>query len=323
MNEIVKMAIDCYNGVVPTQFSKDEVNDALRKNLLDLCGGEFNYKSFRRNKTQVFEIIEEALDVLTGTYIEEQFANFAEVRNLAWGDTNIFTVTDQNLFKVATIADGTNNLRRQRIDKGSLTIVPVMEGVKIYEEFERFLAGRIDWVEMVNRVAKSYAVNLATRVYSAIFASYSNLSATYATTGSFSLSTFETMVDHVQGATGSEVAVYGTRASLAKVVPGYISNNMIDDKNGIGFFAKIDGINLYEIKQAHIPGTDNFAINDGFLLILPTGGQKIAKVVIEGDALIEDVPGGSNADDSMEYIFRKKAGVGILAPSKYGFYKLT
>ena len=73
--------------------------------------------------------------------------------------------------------------------------------------------------------------------------------------------------------------------------------------------------------QAHKPGTNDFVIDNNFLLILPSGNEKIVKFVMEGNALIDEATG--NKDDSKEYELRKKYGVAVERSAKFGVYILA
>ncbi|MDD4760744.1 MAG: hypothetical protein PHU66_08055, partial [Bacteroidaceae bacterium] len=165
--ELVKLAVDLYNNQIG-KYSKEDVNETLRQELIKLNGGSeiFNRREFRRNKNEIFTIIEVALDQLIVNIIDKQFNDFIETRNLAWGDTNVFKLPNNELFNVAMIANGTSNLKRQRLgDRGQVVIEVAPYGMKIYEELLRFLAGKIDWVDMVNRVAKSFELQLSQQIY--------------------------------------------------------------------------------------------------------------------------------------------------------------
>lgn len=322
-NELVKMAVDAYRGTTG-EFSKEDVTETLRAKLIEIVGSANpDYKAMRRNGPAVFEIIEEALDILVVEGITNQFESFAEVRNMAWGDTNRFILKDTSLFKVATVADGTGNIRRQRIDNGSLTVSTSTKAIKIWEHLHRFLAGRIDWVEMVNRVAKSYQNELAVAVYNAIYNAYDGLTAPYAVSGTFDEADLIDLIAHVEAATGEKAVIVGTKKALAKVTPAVVSDNMKDTLNTLGHYGVFKGTELREIAQAHAPGTNTFAINDSFLMVLPTGGEKLVKIVFEGEAIVDEATGLDNADMSMEYTFIKKHGLAVLASKKYGIYRLS
>lgn len=324
-NEVVKLAIDLYKGSLLDKYSKEDANEVLRKALIDIAGGKdkLTYKDFRRNKAQFFEIIEEALSVLIVEGLEDQFSDFAEIRNVAWGDTNVFTVPDTKLFPVAVISDGNFNIRKSRLDTGEITVPMVTRGVGIYEELYRFLAGRIDWVEMVNRVAKSYNQEIANEVYNAIYNSYDSLTAPYKVSGAYNEEELTALCQHVEAATGANVLIFGTKMALSKVKPSEISDNMRDRRNQLGYYGVVNGYEMREIRQAHKPGTHDFAIDNNFLLIVPETDNKMVKIVVEGEALVLEKPGGQIADQSLEYVFTMKSGIAVVSSFNYGIYKLA
>lgn len=324
MADVAKLAIDLVKGTLGN-YSKDQANEVLRSAFVEIVGTDKpDFKTFRRHKVEIFEILEEALQVLVSDGLESQFQDLAEVRNLNYGDTNVFTVEDASLFKVAVISDGTNNLRRQRLDNGEFTVAVKTKGIKIYEEFLRFLAGRIDWVRMVEKVAKSYTQDLAKEVYSAVYNSFSSLSAPFAVNAAYTESALIEIAQHVEAsAGGASVVIFGTKQALAKVTPSVISDNMRDKKNQAGFYGVVAGYELREIKQAHTAGTFDWAIDNNFLLIVPQLNDKFVKIVNEGEARIVEQAGGQTADQSMEYLFTLKTGVAVVPAMKYGIYRLA
>nr|WP_156736250.1 hypothetical protein [Mycobacterium sp. E3298] len=323
-NKLVQMGIDLYKGSVGN-FSADEVEHNFRKALNQLTGGEkFDAKAFRRNKIAIFEVMEEVLDVAILEGIENQFAEFVEYRNVSHGDKPIFMVEDYKLFPVATIASGTNNIRRQRLDRTGLSVTTGYKGVKIYEELERFLAGKVDWAKLVAKVQKSFNAQIAADIYAALQAGYGSLSAPYKYSGSWDLTQFNTLISHIEAATGLSSMVFGTKLALQNVAPAYVAYNgqLIADRNNDGYFKVVDGTVLTEIKQSHVPGGDTFAISNKDMIIVPNGQEKIIKLVVEGDSEITESVDGQNADESKEFLFKKKYGVGVVAATRYGAYLL-
>jgi hypothetical protein len=323
MNDVVKLAIDLHKGSLGS-YSKEQATETLRMALIEANGGsdKITPKSFRNNP-QIFQILEEALDVLLVEGLEDQFDEFVEVRNLNWGDSNTFTVEDSKLFNVAVVADGNGNLRKQRLDNGEMTVKTKTRAVAIYEELHRLMAGRIDWSKMVERVAMSYNNKIKTEIYDAIYNSYDNLTAPYQVTGTFAEADLSTLIAHVEAGTGQDAVIYGTKAALGKVSTAQISDNMKDARNQLGYYGVFNGTEMVEIRQAHKAGSTNFAINDSFLLVVPRTPDKMVKLVLEGESLIQETPAGVNADMSGEYAFIKKSGVGVLASSEYGIYRLA
>jgi len=333
MNELVQLGLDIYYGKTD-KFSAEDANGALRKSIVEMCGGKVDYKSMQNPVTRyaVFNLITETIDQIIPRTLEGQFDQFVETRNMSWGDQAVFEVSDISLFNVATIANGTTNIRAQRLDRGSLTVPTKMRFVKIYEEFIRFASGRIDWPLMVNRIATSFALQIKSDIYAGIYSSYSTLSATYGVTGTFSVSAFNTMVAHVQAAANTpDVVCFGTKLALAKVTPtagftaypGLMNQEMLGVVNSQGYLGNLQGTPLVELTNAHVPGTDNFVIDDSFILIVPQNSEKIVKLVFEGEAIMTDNAFDQNADMSIEKGFGKQYGIAILSASKYGFMKLS
>lgn len=322
MNDLQRLALDVYQGK-NVMFNEVSGEDALRNMLVEACGGEFNYKNFREHKFRVFSIIEESVDVNLGTIIVDQFNHLADVQNVGTGDKPSFKVDDPSLFRVARIASGTNDLRRQKLLSKRFSVDTDWYGVKIYEEMEMFIAGRVDWAKMVNRVALSFANFLGTRIYEAIAGSYSALNATYGVTGSYNEEALFDMVSHVQAKSGRNAVIMGTAKALRNVSKELVmSDGMKDEFNRVGYIGTIAGTDLIKLPQAHIAGTDEFAINDDMLLVVPAG-EKIVKVVVEGDAvMIETADAGDRNDQQMEYQLQKKLGVGVMQTAIYGMYKL-
>jgi hypothetical protein len=322
-NKIVKLGIDLFKGST-AEFSKEEAEHTLRATLNELIGGEKNMRrAFRKNGHAIFTVMEDILDVLITEGLEDQFSEFVDYRNVNYGDRPVFMVDDYHLFNVATIAAGNNNIRRQRLERTGNTVPTAYKGVAIYEELERFLAGKVDWNKMIAKVQRSFNAQIAADINAALVAGYNSLNATYKVAGAWDLTNFNNLIQHVEAATDRKAMVAGSRTSLQKATPSYVAYNgqMIQDRNNDGFFKVVDGTTFAELKQSHVPGTDNFAIGN-FLLVLPTGEEKIVKLVLEGEAEIVEENAGQNqnADDSVSYLFKKKYGVAVITSTKYGVY---
>lgn len=325
-NKIVKMGIDLFKGSTGN-FSADETEHALREQLNTLLGAEKNpRRALRNNGKKIFTVMEDILDVLITEGLEDQFNEFVDYRNVNYGDKPIFMVDDYHLFNVATIAAGNNNIRKQRLERSGLSVPTAYKGVAIYEELERFLAGKVDWNKLIAKVQRSFNAQIATDINNALVAGYSALNAPYKVTGAFDLTNFNTLVQHVEAASDRKAMVLGNRTSLQKVSPAYVAygGQMIEQRNQDAFFKVIDGTTFAELRQSHVPGTDNFAISN-MLLVLPTGEEKIIKLVLEGESEIVEANAGQNqnSDDSVEYIFKKKYGVAAIASSRFGVMTLA
>lgn len=322
--DVVKLAIDTYRGSLGN-YSKQDADDVLRQSLFEVAGTDkIDYKTMRRFKPELFEILEEAIDVLVNQGIEDKFSEFVETRNLGWGDQNVFRVPDNGLFKVSVVSNGNGDVRRQRLDSKELTVTPKMRGIGIYEELYRFLAGRIDWVQMVNRVAQSYNAEVGQDIYNAIYNSYNDLTAPYQVNSTgFQEDALLDLVSHVEAANQLPASVWGTKSALSKVTTAEVSESMKDAKNQQGFYGIFQGTNMNMVMQAHTPGTNSFAIDNNFLIVAPQTPDKFVKLVTEGDSIIREDDGTQRNDMQLGHKFFKSFGVGVLASREYGIYRIN
>lgn len=326
---LIKLAVDLAKGKVQN-YSAEESNNTLRKAFADLMefslegNGKIDRKTFRRHKVEIFEILEEIINETLNEGLGNQFEGFAEYRNLAWGDTNLFKVPANNIFRVALVSDGNSNLRRQRLRDGQEFSVDLdTYAIKIGEDFHRFLAGRVDWAELMAGIAESFRRDLTARIHTAVMASFGEYGSTYHDTFT-SAPTEDELVEmamHIEARTGEKVAVYGTKLALRKLAPNAVTESMTDAKNQKGVYSVIAGIELREIEQSHDYGTDEFVIDNNFILMLPQNADKMVKVVNEGDAIIQDQQGGQTSDMMQEYFVANKFGVSVITSKVFGFAK--
>lgn len=328
MNKLVQMSIDLYNNKI-TDYSREDANEAFRKALLDICEtDQIDYKSFRKHQMEIFEIVEESLDKLIPQILDSQFDRFVESKDVNWGDEKEFTLPNiGKLFKVAIVSNGNGNLRRQRIDEGGRLSVPTkMRGVNIHAPFYSFLSGRIDWVKMVDMIADSYTANLRKEIFECFDAGFSQLGKTYGINGSFDYEKLVELASHIDAEYGMGVTVFGTKSALAKVTSAsgkQLSDRAKDELLKGGYLGNLDGMDFVELKQYHIPNTDKFALDNKTLIVVPTGQEKIIKLIWEGETLVSEIQAGVNTDGSKEYLVEKSYGMAVVPTMKYGMFKFS
>jgi len=52
-------------------------------------------------------------------------------------------------------------------------------------------------------------------------------------------------------------------------------------------------------------------------------GEKIVKIILEGDAYIRDTEAGARNDEQIEFFFGRNVGIGVLKSDNYAIYKLS
>lgn len=352
INSLIKSGIDLCIGkktmdteplkfsLIDGKYSFEQANELFNKKIIKVASekagiayndGKIDWYTYSSPAFQhaFFNLIPVVIDAIIPKVLTTQFDILANVRNAAWGDKMVIEVTSSDLFSVSKIANGTSNLRRQRLDRRAIELLPVMRGVKVAESIFRILSGQADWATFINKVAISVATDVKNTLYTTFYNSYTSLSATYGVTGAFSTTTFNTMVEHVRAANGGLAPVaMGTRLALQKVLPatgvsGLTSMNMLDAYNQQGYLGVLNGTPMFCIEQAHVPNTDTFAVNDNFVAIIPMGSNKPVHIGFEGEGIVTTNANELNANMEMEYTYQKAYDVQVLSAAKYGIYRLT
>jgi len=337
MNELVKIAVDAYKGSVD-KYSVKEAQTALRQALIEANGGDtkIDYRKMRDGKCSgVFTIVEEILanTVSEGLVNNPLFDALVEYKNYADGDTPMFDVYDDDLFYVDKIANGTQAIRRQRLGGVTQTTIPVYaHAVRIYEELDRILAGRADFNEMIDRVARSEQNAVLQEIYDVFNAiSSDDLGEDYvipnvgSSAGSYSEDVLLGIIEHVEAAAGGKTPlIVGTKRVLRNLMTG-ITNPPDSAKEAFlndGYIGKFYGADVVALPQRHKIGTTNFVYNDKEIVVIATSDKPI-KFVREGDPLIINRDPELNMDLTQEYFLREKWGVGLVMNGNSGIGKYT
>lgn len=320
MNDIVKLAVDLYHGRVE-KYSDEDSMEVLRQALVEANGGSttIDYKQLRNgNAAKVFALVETILNrtIWEGLQGDEHFMALVDYKNVADGDQNVFVVEDSNLFHVAEIADGTQGIRRQRLGGRHEVPVPTKrKAVKIYEELDRVLSGRVDFNHFIKVVAESFknALNeeIATLWTSATAADMGG--ATYfPTAGAYDEDALLETIAHVEAAAGGKTAtLVGTKKALRKLAPSIQSIDAGNDLYNMGYYGKFYGSPVVVTPQRHKIGTTEFLMPDDVITII-AGEDKPIKCVREGNPLVLMGDPLQNADLTQEYMYSEKVGLAIV-----------
>ncbi|HBJ1650332.1 TPA: hypothetical protein LA460_000236 [Clostridium botulinum] len=326
--ELAKLSLDTFNGVT-VKFNDATGEDAIRKALVQSVGGEWSFYNFMDNRGKFFQVLTDVLALPVQKTIEGMFDGLVDFENIALGDKKVFDVENVDLFKVATIASGNLDIRRQRLYSRQIEVTTSKLGIKIYEDFDRFIAGRINWSNLIEKVRKSLSLATSEKIYECLMKNYTSASTNYCKTGTFDEKVLDQMIARVEAKTGMKCAIYGTKTALAKVsgatsintVVG-ASDNLKNDYANLGYFKNYKGTAMMELPTILKVGTDEFAFNSDDLFILPIG-EKLIKVVYEGDPEIYDIQDASRRnDEQIEFFFGQKMGVVCLLAGYFGIYRL-
>lgn len=320
-----KLCIDAYRGV-PTAFAEGNPTDVIVNKIKEANNGSttIDYKAIRDGKCpELFSVIEELIDVAldVATLEDSPLKDMIETKNGEWGDKPEFLVPDNSLLTVDVVANGTQGIRRQRLIGGQkVPLTPVNKAVKIYEELILILSGRIDWVEFVNRVAKSFEREF----YASVAKQFNNLSTarfTVTASGSPSESGLLNLIEKVEAATGKTAYVLGTRTALRNFPMSQIGETVKDDYYDVGFSQRFNGTPCIRLKN-YLDAAGNFVLSDTRVYVL-AGDDKIIKHYIEGEPIVIARDAADNADLTQEYTVIRREGIAVVVSATMGVYDFT
>lgn len=322
------------------QYTKEEANEVIRAKFHELLGTDANTKrkdlrkAIRKHKNEIFEIIEETVESLlvSGWGETPFFQEFVEIRNLSIGDENEFIVPDDSVLTVSEVSGNHHSLIRQRLGSGrSFKVATSWYGIKIYAEYELFMAGQVDWAGFIQKIYQAMDKKVNSIIYNSLMAAGDQLPANAQFNKSSALTadtkaTFLTLVEDVQAATGHEVVIMGTRTALSKLTAladvNWISETMKNERHTTGMVGMWEGIKLVVIPQVFADGDTTAKLVDNTkLLIMPVAENKFIKLVNEGDAQISEVSDGTtNVDKTVEYEYQHKLGVAVIINMLFGVW---
>ena len=310
---------------VPVEFANKgktvaDVNTALRGELQALCG---TYDLFRRNKLDLFEIMQETMDEVVPKEVESVIASFAEVKNYAHGQKPTFKIKKGKIRarKFATRATASGVYETFRLDTDTVDVNTFVIGDAAYIDFERFLSGDEEWADYMEALMDG----MLHRIYKEIYGELMNGAALLGamnkkeTVGSFSTDDLNALLKIIKA--------YGDPVIVA--TSDYI-NDMGDeviesvgaadaDKEDIrnyGRLLKYRGAPIVELPVSYEDETNTTEVFGGkFAFVLPSSGYKILMVAFEGNTIVDD---WTNRDRSMEIQAYKKMGTTIVTGNNWG-----
>ena len=334
VQQTIGLAKEVVFGKVSGNYSLDQANTTLYNALIDANNGKkyLDIRDIRDGKcSALFEIIEEVIKIKKHDMISHDpfFMRFVDYRNYDFGDKPEFVVPNKELFVVSEIGGGSQAIRRQRlIGTETFSVNTTWKAIKIYEEIELVLAGRVDFSEMIELVAKSFYARDIEDIFKVWTGAIAGLEEPYMKTGSFTESQMIELIQHVKAANGSrEAYITGTLLALNKVVAPFetASQAALDSRYYNGFAGMFNGTPKMEIMQMHKPGTNEFALPDDVVTVM-AGDIKPIMYVTEGTPLILPRNFTENVDLSQEYMMMEKTGVAARVAAgegMFGRYKIT
>ena len=327
LSDIQKLAFDAGNKIDRAGMSKEDVNEAIRNAVREACGGDWNPYAFKKNAQDVFALLAEIMPVNMRATLGQQLDSFCDFRDEALGDKTYFTIYDRTVFKTLTVATGTKNITRVKLEDTNFKVDTKLQGIRMYDELDSFMRGNMDFARLNEKATEAMSQYVGELVASTIYGAYSSIKTRFKATGSYDASTLSSIIKHIKSENGvNSVQIFGNEDALANIADqfGY-SDNAKDQANKWGYYGTFRGTDLIALPQSYVAGegSTDFAVDSSHVIIVPKTSDKIVKVVFEGEVIVDMNNSLSRTDLQQEILFMRRIGAAAITAvdGRYGMYK--
>lgn len=333
LKEIKELAIHAAAGTAPSNFSVENVNAALLDQIRDLAG---SMNQFMKNRYDIYDIIIETADEIVPNKVFNALGRFAEVQVVGEGDKAIFKkgIGKNRAKKFLTQVGLSGVYETFRLDKETFEVPAYAVGGGATIDFERFLDGAENMADLMDIITEGLTDAVFGEVQKALKAAVAATgrpAANLVIQNEFDAEKMMSLISVVR-AYGQSAVIFAPPEFVGAmgadaIVPvgssyqGVYSPKDIDAIHDTGYVNLFRGTPIVQIPQSFIDeNNEKTCIDPQLAYVLPTGGEKVVKVVLEGQTRINDF---KNRDNSMEIYAYKKMGAAILTHYNWGIYQNT
>lgn len=342
IKEMKELALYAAKGTAPANYSVENVDSALAEGLRELAG---SVNQFMKNRYDIYEIIIEAADEVVPNKVIDAVGIFAEVRQVGQGQKALFRqrLGKTRARKFLTQVGLSGVYETFRLDNSTFEVGAYAIGGACTIDFERMLDGAEDMAELVSLLTEAQTDAVYQQVQKALRAAFSKAAApgpNRATGATFSGDEMMKLISTVRSygngavifappefiaAMGADaivpIGVYDNSGTVAAATPGVYHPQDIDAIHNTGYINLFRGTPIIQIPQSFVDENNNKTwIDPRLAYVLPTGGEKVVKIVFEGNTQMYDFV---NRDQSMEIHTYRKLGAAILTYHNWCIYKNT
>lgn len=329
-----QLALHSARGTAPAEYSNSSVDAALMDGFQELAG---SYLQFMKNRYDIYEIMVEAIDEIVPNKVIDAIGIFAEVKTVGQAEKAVFKqkIGKQRAKKFLTQVGLSGVYETFRLDNKTFELPAHAVGGAATIDFERFLDGAETMSDLMEVLTEGLTDSVYLEVQKALRAAFDVTPAKGRPTANKVVSnTFEAdkMVKliNVVRAYGAGAVIFAPPEFVGAMGPdaivpvganyqGIYHPQDIDAIHNQGYINIFRGTPVVQIPQSFIDeNNEKTWIDPQLAYVLPTGGERVVKVVLEGQTQMSDF---TNRDNSMEIDVYKKIGAGILSHHNWGIYK--
>ena len=336
IKEMKELALCAAKNEAPANYSMENVNDALVEALREMAG---SVNQFMKNRYDIYEIIIEAADEVVPKKVIDAVGIFADVQQVGQGQKALFRTRlgRTRARKFLTQVGLSGVYESFRLDHGYFELSGHAIGGACSIDFERMLDGAENMAELVQLLTEAQTDAVYQEVQRALRAAVSqqgvpaNNRANVTVGNDFDGQEMMKLISTVR-AYGSGAVIFAPPEFVAAmgaddIVPVPTSGNYggvyhpqdIDAIHNTGYINIFRGTPIVQIPQSFIDeNNEETWIDPQLAYVLPTGGERVVKIVFEGNTQVYDF---TNRDQSMEIHTYRKIGSAILAYHNWAIYK--
>ena len=332
LEQIRELAVCAAKNEAPSNYSVDNVNEALTDGLREL-GSSIN--QFMKNRYDIYDIIIEAVDEVVPKKVIDAVSIFAEVQTVEQGQKALFRqrLGRTRARKFLTQVGLSGVYETFRLDNSTFEVSAHAIGGACTIDFERMLDGAENMAELVAILTEAQTDAVYQEVQKALrgaLTAAGRPAANYVSGNSFDSDAMIALVNVVR-AYGSGAVIFAPPEFVAAMGPdaivpvsvgtgqGVYHPQDIDAIHNTGYINLFRGTPIVQIPQSFIDeNNEKTWIDPQMAYVLPTGGEKVVKVVFEGGTQVYDF---INRDQSMEIHTYRKLGTAILTHHNWGIYQ--
>ena len=327
-----ELARHAAHRTAPTEFSVASVDAAFADEIKKLTS---SINEFMRNKYDIFAIVTENADEIVPAKVMAAMSQFAETIVLKNGETKMFKrggLGRNRAKKFLTQAGLSGVYESFRLDTETFTVNMKAIGGAVSIDFERMLDGAETLAEFMDVLTEAQVDGIYGEVQKALMAAHANMPTPNKVLGDYKAESLLNIVNVVKTYGGGAtifaspefIAAMGPDAivpAIAGVAHAIYNPKDIEDIAATGRVKMFRGTPIVELRQSFVDEkNEQVMIHPQYAYILPTGKEKVVKVLMEGQTQIWDYV---NADQSVEVNTYRKIGVGVLTYNNWGIYQNT
>lgn len=332
INDLKQLMLQVATKKPPVNYSVEQAEDALRKELKALCP---DYNAYRRNKLTIFELIQDTVDYVLPNRVIESMGRFAEIKQFPNGSKPIFKKRLGELRGKSFVTQvGLSGVYETfRLDSTYIEVPTQAHGGAAIIEFERFLDGLESLDELMFIIQEGLEDAFYKEVQDALISTMTAASmptVNVHTHAGFSDSDMVKLIN-VAKAYGPTANIFCTPEFASTITSsgswgttGGFSLTEQQELRDRGYIGTFKGAGVFVLPQSFTDyNNTDLVINPQYGYIFPSGGrgdERVVKIAMEGNTIIDDY---QNYDRSMEIQVYKKFGVSLLHTNYYCIYRNT